>query len=103
LIYTLGRKSVYEEVFNKIDQSKEYCKKFGKTSTYDGGSVWKMYEEALNYKIKNNLNDFDVYGVVASWKDDTEENEHGNFNNLLRDSRLVRLSDVKGYVNETVS
>jgi len=103
MIFTLGNKKVYEEVFNQMDQSREYCKKFGKTSSYIGGSVWKTYSDALSYKEKNKLDNFDVYGVVASWKDDTEENEHGEFNNLLRDSRLVRLSDVKGYINETVS
>jgi hypothetical protein len=95
---------MYEEIFNKMDQSKEYCKKFGKKSNYDGGSVWKTYEEALDYKLKNNLYGFDTYGVVASWTEDTEPNEHGEFNNLIRDSRLIRLTDVKGYVkSETIS
>ena len=104
MIYTLGRKSVYEEVFDKMDQSREYCKKFGKTSTYSGGSVWKTYEDALQYKEKNRLYDFNIYGVIASWIDDTEFNEHGEFNNLIRDSRLIRLTDLKGYEkNETVS
>lgn len=104
MIYTLGRRSVYEDVFEKMNQSREYCKKFGKTSTYDGGSVWKTYEEALKYKIQNNLHDYDVYGVIANWKEDTEPNEHGEFNNLIRDSRLIRLTDLKGYEkNETVS
>jgi len=104
LIYTLGRRSVYVSVFDKMDQSREYCKKFGKTINYPGGSVWKTYEDAFKYKKQNNLHDFDIYGVVASWTEDTEPNEHGDFNNLLRDSRLIRLTDLKGYVeNETVS
>jgi hypothetical protein len=99
MIFTLGNKKVYQDVFEKMDQSKEYCKKFGKTSTYLGGSVWKTYEEALHYKVKNKLDDFDVYGVVAVWETDTEPNENGEFHNLLYDSRLIRLTDVKGYAN----
>lgn len=87
MIYTLGRKSVYDIHIEHNPQAM----KIGRTEDYPGGSVWRTPEEARQYLADKNLDDFDVYGVEADWEKDTEPAKDGPFHDLLGDARLVRL------------
>ncbi len=84
MIYTIGHTENYEQAFLNND----VVIKKGKTENYEGGSVWKTYEEAE----RNKPEDFSVYGVLADWKTDTSPNESNNWNDLLVNSKLVQIS-----------
>ena len=90
MIYTIGIKELYDSFFDAMKNDVQYAVKLGKTDSYDGGSVFKTYEDAADYKEEYNLFDYDIYGVIANWED-TEPNDHGLFHNLLADARLVRI------------
>lgn len=90
MIYTIGRKSVYDLHIEHNPQAM----KIGRSDDYPGGSVWRTPEEARQYLADENLDDlddFDVYGVEADWEKDTEPSNGGPWHDLLRDARLVRL------------
>lgn len=84
MIYTIGRTENYERYFQ--EQAPEGPKKKGRTSDYTGGAVWKTYEEALRSCPQG----YSVYGVEADWEKDTEAC-NSNYNELLRDARLIQL------------
>lgn len=54
-----------------------------------GGSVWKTYEEALDFA----WDEFSVFGVLADWERDTVPDVRGFWNCLLVDAVIVRLDD----------
>ncbi len=87
MIYTIGHKKSYERYF--MEQGSPMKK--GRDESCVGGSVWKTFDEANNFLIKSNLQKtYKVYGVLASWEKDTENN--GNeWNDLLKDSLLVKI------------
>lgn len=93
MIYTIGDKEIY-------DNLKLPCKKLGKkdylescNGPYQGGSVFKTYQEAKNYLISYpSKYVYDVYGVEAEWND-TENNTNHPYNNLLVDSNIVFLDE----------
>lgn len=89
MIFTIGRTESYDQNI----ASQENCQKKGKDQNYCGGSVWRTYEEALEYVVEG----YSVYGVVADWDKDTEENqEGGNWHNLLKDAKLIKISGEDG-------
>jgi hypothetical protein len=92
MIYTIGHKESYEKGFEEFKFNPEEFKKMGRHLDYIGGSVFKTPEEGREYLVRNCIDDFEVYGVEADWMLDSEENEHGEFNNLLIDARLVKLN-----------
>lgn len=96
MIYTIGHTESYEKGFEKFKDSPEDFKKKGRTTDYIGGSVWKTRKDAFQYLLNNNIHDFWVYGVEAEWDEDTEENDHGEFRNLLKDAVLRKIELYKG-------
>lgn len=94
MIYTIGRVTSYERA---LDEHKD-VKKSGKSDDYEGGWVWKTYEEALTEAKKHDIagvSQYKVYGVKANWDTDTEHHGNNHYNNLLVDSIIVRV-DNKG-------
>lgn len=85
MIYTIGHTESYERYFQ--EQQPDGPMKKGQRENYPGGSVWKFYKDAFKMCPEN----YSVYGVLADWDNDTESNKHGKFNNLLVDSKLVKL------------
>lgn len=94
MIYTVGQKNIYDQLFIDV----KYPKKKGVDlkEGYPGGSVWRNYNDAREHMLKSNLNrenPYDVYGVLADWKQHTMPNSQGqSWHNLLLDSFLVKLS-----------
>lgn len=88
IIYTLGRADIYEPLFD----GKDTPRKAGRESHPPGGSVWETFNEAKRYRDSAGLDDFNVYGVLASWETDTAENEAGKWHDLLFDRELVRVN-----------
>lgn len=89
MIYTLGHKESYEQYF------KLYGKpgKKGRCPGYAGGSVWKNPLDIIVHKVDNKLDDYDIFGVDADWDKHTTANLFGNsYNDLLRDSNLIRIN-----------
>jgi hypothetical protein len=77
MIYTIGRKDIYEPYLATLFPRK------GK-----GGSVWKSFRQAKKYCIIG----FKVYGVDADWKTDTCFSKYkDSFRCLKRNARLIRL------------
>lgn len=85
MIYAIGDPLIYEPLLDNLDYPP---KKLGRGLDYSGGSVWFHKEEAQEFADKN---DYRVYGVLACWEEDTEPNLKGEWNDLLRNSTLVRL------------
>lgn len=83
MVYTLGLKILYDTA---LQNSKHYPQGFKKVA---GGSVFKTYQDALNYKNTYNLQEYDVYVVVASWEHTTSSNSE-EFNSLLFDSQIIK-------------
>ena len=96
MIYTVGRTEAYEKNFEEQDQPQKLGKGLDLDGhPYEGGSVWKTPEEAQNYLDANGLIDFSVYGVLADWERDTEENATYSYRNLLVTSNLIKLIEDK--------
>lgn len=83
MIYTIGHKKMYEKYFEEIPK----LKKMGKTSDYEGGTVWKTLQEAKEYCPE----DYEVYGVEADWEKDTEPSNIAEWRYLMVDAELVKL------------
>jgi hypothetical protein len=91
MIYTIGHRESYEKGFEEFKYNLEDFKKMGKCLGYVGGSVFRTHDDAKAFLKNSNIDDFEVYGVEADWLLDSEENEHGEFNNLLVDAQLIKL------------
>jgi len=87
MLFTVGHTLSYEQYFDECSGLKNQPMKKGKTSDYPGGSVWLTKKEALAYCPK----DYSVYGVLADWNKDTKPSPEGNWNELLKTSKLIRL------------
>lgn len=75
MIYTVGKKSIYED----------YIKSNPNAAKAKGGSVWKSYQDAEKFAGDG----FAVYGVEAEW-DDTIQGER--WNSLKEKGKLVKLT-----------
>jgi hypothetical protein len=84
MIYTIGRTAAYEQNFRELP----VVEKLGRTPDYQGGSVWKTREDAQ----KECPSDYSVYGVEADWEQDTEPSKEGSWHDLLKTSKLVKLT-----------
>lgn len=87
MIYTVGETEIYLKSF--VNVYPERPRKLGRSECYEGGSVWKTYEEAMNHCPKG----YSVFGVNANWDNDTTPSNDGDWNNLLVDSELIILND----------
>lgn len=91
MIYTIGHTKNYLEAF----ETDPNLKKLGQTDDYPGGSVWKTRKEAENFLSRDSVYNYDkgysVFGVLADWETQTEENDEEEYNNLLVTSKLVKL------------
>jgi hypothetical protein len=83
MIFTIGHTTSYEQYFREQGTPK----KKGRDKNYAGGSVWQTHEEALAQCPTN----YSVYGVKASWENDTAQSANGDCHDLLVDSELVKL------------
>lgn len=89
LIYTLGRRDVYDP----------YIASDPSAAKAPGGSVWRTLGEAQTYLIAHSnpyrdLSWFAIYGVVADWERDTVEDTEtpgANWRALNRAAYLVSL------------
>lgn len=94
MIYTIGHTENYERAFKE----EEHVEKLGRgeiwNGYYQGGSVFKTFDEANAYIRQNNL-PYSVYGVLADWDKDTaiSDTENAPYRDLLKTSPLVRLDD----------
>ena len=83
LIYTLGRKSIYDPLFGRPRKPMK-----GK-----GGSVWETHGDAEAYRMcMREKREYGVYGVVADWDRDTKPTgKDAPYRDLNRDATLVQL------------
>ena len=90
MIYTLGHTDSYEQYFKEQGTPQ----KKGKTSDYEGGTVWQYEKDALKYLEECCPPGFSIYGVEANWNKDTERSK-GELDCLSRslkcDAKLVKL------------
>lgn len=82
MIYTIGYTKSYEKSFE--DHSIVFKK--GRDKDYEGGSVWKTYEEAVREKPEG----YSVYGVLADWETETIPSEGNSWHCLLVDAKLEK-------------
>jgi hypothetical protein len=89
MIYTVGREESYTRYFQEQDRPL----KAGRNSrdNYPGGSVWETEEEAREHCPEG----YQVYGVLASWDQDTEPSKDGNWHDLLINAELIQLDTVQ--------
>jgi hypothetical protein len=89
MIYCIGKEEAYERYF----QEQERPHKSGRNlqDGYPGGSVWEAEEDARNHCPAG----YQVYGVLAHWRIDTEPSKVGNWDDLLIDAELVQLNNVQ--------
>jgi len=85
MIYTIGN---YED---SIFETDEPPTKLGRYFGYPGGSVWRTFKEAESHLKEG----YEVYGVEADWEIMTEPSDRGNWHDLLIDSPLIKLQDLK--------
>ena len=91
MIFTLGRKLVYETAL--ADKNNPNPMKAGKSEDYEGGEVWKTVVQAQRYAAHKKLNGFAVYGVLADWDKDTVPSKEGSYHCLIKDAEFVRVPD----------
>jgi hypothetical protein len=96
MIYTFGRTSSYDEAF----KANTPPMKVGRSEDYEGGSVWqtKTAAQAFVDSLPNEScpdwrrEDFSVYGVDASWENDTYQSDPSvSWRSLKRDALLIHL------------
>lgn len=84
MLYTIGRIDIYEPYMKSDPNASK-----GKT-----GSVWKTLESIQSYyAAHSSLKNFKIYGVDASWDDDTEVVPGEEWRSLVRPCRLVQISE----------
>lgn len=74
MIYTVGKKSIYED----------YIKSDPNAAKAKGGSVWKSYQDAEKF-VKDG---FAVYGIEVDWTDTIRGKK---WNSLKENGKLVKL------------
>ena len=83
MIYTIGNSENYLIYF--AEQARPLKK--GRDKDFQGGSVWKTFDEAAKYAPKGS--GFSVFGVLADWDRDTEPHEGESYHDLLINAELV--------------
>jgi len=82
MLYTFGQRVIYEPY---LEADPEAAK--GKS-----GSVWETLEEVTAYiSTRPCMSTFNIYGVEASWEEDTKEVIGESWRALTRTAKLVRL------------
>jgi len=86
MIFTVGNEKVYDELLFKYGSLSQ---KAGRSKEYEGGCVFKKFEDAREFLIEiNKLGEWAIYVVDANWRD-TEKSQDGWYNILLEDSKIV--------------
>ena len=82
MIYTVGRRDVYEGALAMDPKLKKL----------KGGSVWKTKEDAQQY-LQDTRQDktFLVYGIEADWDKDTDEVRRAPWHALNKNARIKRI------------
>lgn len=86
MIFTLGRKDIYEPLFVDPDKPPKKAKT---------GSVWQNWGDAEKHRLSmHKPDDFAVYGVAASWYGNqvAVEAQGVSWRSLTVDAPLVRIS-----------
>lgn len=99
MIYTLGHTKSYLQYYCECLKNNSKFLKLGKQEIdgklYPGGYAFKNLEEALQFLKDNKMTEYSVFGLKADWSKDTENNESNVYNNLLYDSELIILDNIK--------
>jgi hypothetical protein len=89
LVYTIG----HTENYNKALLENAVVNKLGKTDDYEGGIIFREYEQAEQYIQEQDYQDlYSVYGVYISSEKDVKWNKDGT-GDLLVTSRIVPVRD----------
>ena len=100
MIFTLGLTEGYKNLIAERKEAGEHAWKVGRNSesNYQGGSVWKTYDDAKSYLdlMWCEHEKFSVFGVMADWETQTTPNEEkgATWHDLLVDAILVDLDDA---------
>lgn len=88
MVYTIGNTDNYRKGLSKYG----VISKKGKDDNYQGGSVWRTPEEAVQFLLHspNRIGRYSVFEVDANFDKDTTVNESGLFNDLLVTSTITR-------------
>ena len=89
MIFTIGRTINYERFFIEQEQPQKLGRCDGNGP---GGSVWETFDEVQAYLDSSGSDGYSIYGVIASWEEDTEQHEGRSWHDLLKTSDLVKLS-----------
>ena len=89
MIYTIGHEESYDRYFREQGRPLKLGRNGRKD--YPGGSVWETEEEAREYCSKG----YQVYGLLADWKTDTEQSKDGDWHDLLINAELVQLDTIQ--------
>jgi len=98
MIYTIGHTELYEQSFEGKKLTSEPLMKLGKTDNYngqpyEGGCCFRTVEDAQAYIKRHGYDRYSVYGILADWDKDTEYVEGREYNSLLINAQLVRISE----------
>ncbi len=87
MIFTIGHKLNYEEIFNDISVPI----KLGKTDDYGGGIAFRSIEEANAYILSNCSNsDYVCYGLDCKWDNTYWSEPHQHFC-IINNTRLIKI------------
>ena len=84
MLYTLGKKEIYEE---RMASDEGLSKGIS-------GSVWESFEKAKKYRDLK-ANKFGLYGVLADWSEDAKDIGK-DFRYLTKAGKLVFIDDKTG-------
>lgn len=84
MLYTIGHTKSYLQYFDECDKPM----KKGKTSKYEGGSVWLTKEEAQRHCPNN----YSVFGVKCTINDTELHPKGKSYRCLLISSELVKFN-----------
>jgi len=94
MIYTIGNRASYRACYAEhlAEGTPEAWVKLGKSVDYPGGSVWQFRDEAQDcVNEQARPVDWEVFGVLAGWEQDTYSADEGSRRSLLRDATLIIL------------
>lgn len=98
MVFTIGHTTTYEEGietygknFLKLGRTPNYKYPNGTIGYYDGGIIFRTEENAKQFLIEQELDDYSVYGVIADWEEDTAPSRDGSYRSLLVSKPILKL------------
>ncbi len=80
MIYTIGHTKSYETALKQCPNSLFKVKRgFHDGKFYEGGIIFKSYEDAIQYLKENELFNYSVYGVLGDLEKDTIPKGDGTY------------------------